>query len=216
MKIKSSTIGGLAVAAIMLSACAQAPLGQGPNANRNQGAVLGGLGGAALGQAIGGNTEGTVIGAAIGAGAGALIGSDLDRQEAELRRDLQGSGVDIQNTGEELLVTLPENITFATDSATVMPSFQNQLAALANNLRQFPNSRVSVTGHTDSTGSTSYNQGLSERRASAVANVLIQNGVASNRLFVSGAGETQPVASNDTTFGRQQNRRVEIVITPTG
>ncbi|WP_316013691.1 OmpA family protein [Roseobacter sp. HKCCA0434] len=216
MTFALKSAGALLIAGFSLSACAEGALTTGPNANRNTGALAGAALGAAAGQAVGGDTQGTLVGAALGAAAGGGIGIALDRQEAELRRDLAGSGVQIQNTGNQLVVTLPESITFATDSATVAPGFQNQLSVLANNLRTYPNSSVRITGHTDSTGDANYNQNLSERRASAVANVLVANGVSSNRLIVSGAGETQPIASNDTAAGRAQNRRVEMVITPNG
>ena len=215
MTIAFKTTGALLIAGFTLAACAEGALTTSANANRNSGALIGAAVGAAAGQAIGGDTDATLIGAAVGAGAGALIGADLDRQEAELRRDLAGSGVGINNTGNQLVVTLPEAITFATDSATVSPGFQNQLSVLANNLRNFPNSTIRITGHTDSTGDASYNQRLSERRAQAVANVLAANGVSQSRFIVSGAGETQPIASNDTVSGRAMNRRVELVITPT-
>ncbi|SOH92771.1 Outer membrane protein OmpA [Monaibacterium marinum] len=215
MTIAFKTTGALLLAGMTLTACAQGSLTTGESANRNQGALLGAALGAAAGQLAGGDTQGTLIGAAVGAGAGALIGADLDRQEAELRRDLAGSGVGIQNTGDQLIVTLPEAITFATDSADVAPGFQNQLSVLASNLRQFPGSIVRITGHTDSTGADDYNQRLSTRRAQAVSNVLVANGVQQSRLIASGAGESQPIASNDTPNGRATNRRVELVITPT-
>ena len=216
MAIALKTTSALLIAGFTLAACAEGALTTSPNSNRNSGALLGAALGAAAGQAIGGDTEGTLIGAAVGAAAGGGIGVALDRQEAELRRDLANSGVGIQNTGDQLVVTLPEAISFATDSATVAPGFQNQLSVVANNLRQFPGSSIRITGHTDSSGEASYNQRLSERRAQAVANVLVANGVSQNRLLVSGAGETQPIASNASTSGRAQNRRVELIITPNG
>ncbi|QIK39322.1 OmpA family protein [Pontivivens nitratireducens] len=216
MSIALKTTSALLVAGFTLTACAEGSMSTGPNANRNQGALVGAALGAAAGQAIGGDTQGTLIGAAVGAAAGGGVGVALDRQEQELRRDLANSGVGIQNTGDQLVVTLPESISFATDSATVAPGFQNQLSVVANSLRNYPGSSVRITGHTDSSGEASYNQRLSERRAQAVANVLVANGVSQNRLVVSGAGETQPIASNGTSSGRAQNRRVELVITPNG
>ena len=170
--------------------------------------------GAVLGRAIGGNGRGAVIGGIIGAGIGGAIGDDLDRQEAALRQQMGGSGVSIVNTGSQLIVTLPEAITFPVDSAQLKSSFVSSLNALARNLQEYPNTTVEVVGHTDSTGAASYNQQLSERRALSVRSVLLNAGVSSSRLRAFGQGENNPVASNNSSAGRQQNRRVEIFITP--
>lgn len=179
--------------------------------------------GAAIGAAIGvatqivaGNsTESALKAGAVGAIAGAVIGNVLDKQERDLRQDLEGSGATITNTGNELIVTLPEAITFDTDSTFVRGSLQDDLAALASNLGQYPDSTVDVIGHTDSVGDASYNQNLSARRAASVENVLLNNGVSGNRIRAYGRGETQAIASNDTASGRAANRRVEVVIRPT-
>ncbi|MCP5075433.1 MAG: OmpA family protein [Rhodobacteraceae bacterium] len=179
------------------------------------GAVIGGAVGA-LSQIVAGNSDGSVLkGAVIGAGAGAVIGNILDRQEADLRNDLGGSGATITNTGSELIVTLPEAITFDTDSTYVRSSLKDDLARLAANLQEYPDSTIDVIGHTDSVGDSNYNQNLSSRRAASVSNILLNNGVADRRIRAYGRGETSPVASNDTGSGRAQNRRVEIVIRPT-
>jgi len=170
--------------------------------------------GAVLGRAIGGNGRGAVVGGLIGATIGGAIGDDLDRQEAALRQQMGGSGVSIVNTGSQLIVTLPEAITFPVDSAQLKSSFVSSLNALAQNLQQYPNTTVEVVGHTDSTGAASYNQQLSERRALSVRSVLLNAGVPGGRLRAYGQGENSPVASNNTSAGRQQNRRVEIYITP--
>ena len=170
--------------------------------------------GAVLGRAIGGDSRGAVIGGIVGAGIGGAIGDDLDRQEAALRSQMGGSGVSIVNTGSQLIVTLPEAITFPVDSAQLKSSFVSSLNALARNLQQYPNTTVEVVGHTDSTGAASYNQQLSERRALSVRSVLLNAGVSGSRLRAFGQGETNPVASNSSAAGRQQNRRVEIFITP--
>lgn len=182
--------------------------------NAGTGALAGAGVGAVLGRAIGGNGRGAVIGGIIGAGIGGAVGDDLDRQEAALRQQMGGSGVSIVNTGSQLIVTLPEAITFAVDSAQLKSSFVSSLNSLARNLDQYPNSNVEIVGHTDSTGSPSYNQQLSERRALSVRSVLRNAGVSSNRLRAFGQGQTNPVASNNSSAGRQQNRRVEIYITP--
>ena len=185
-----------------------------PNRNRDQGALLGAGLGAALGQIVGGDTEATLAGAAVGGIAGGLIGSNLDRQEADLRRSM--SNGTIVNTGDRLIVTLPQDILFATDSFAVRPDLIRDLRAVAGNLQAYPNSTVQVLGHTDNTGEAAYNQDLSERRARAVANVLIDSGISSGRLRVIGRGEDAPVASNLTPEGRAQSRRVESVSLPTG
>ena len=191
----------------------------GPNDNENTriGAGTGALAGALIGAATADNRADrqrqAVIGAALGAGAGAAIGSALDRQEEELRQAL-GNNASVVNNGSNLTVTLPNNVLFATDSATVSGTSQNDLFAVARSLNNNPNSSVSVIGHTDNVGDAGYNFDLSQRRAQAVASVLISGGVAPQRIRSIGRGEDAPIASNLTAEGRQQNRRVEIVITP--
>lgn len=179
--------------------------------------------GAAIGAAVGGifgaitadnKGKGAVRGAAIGAGIGALVGNELDKQEADLRRDLNNDDVQITNTGDRLIVTLPQDILFATDSSAVRSDLRRDLGAIAGNLQAYPNSTIQVLGHTDNVGDASYNQGLSQRRAEAVADVLLNAGVPFSRIQTIGRGEDQPLASNLTPEGRAQNRRVEIVILP--
>ena len=202
-----------AVGALGLAACTN------PDGSRNNtgtGAAVGAAAGAALGNLIGKDTEATIIGAAVGTAAGAAIGNNLDRQQAALERDIGGSGARIINTGDRLIVSLPEAITFPVDSAQVRPDIRQDILAIARNLQEFPNNTVQVIGHTDNTGSQAYNQDLSERRAAAVASILRNGGVPGRRIAAFGVGENQPIASNSTAVGRQQNRRVEIVITPTG
>jgi outer membrane protein OmpA-like peptidoglycan-associated protein len=189
-----------------------------PMGERTQsGAVIGGLLGGFLGAANNDSDPGlgAVAGAAAGALAGGAIGAALDRQARDLRGDLANDDIRIQNTGEELIVTMPEGILFDIDSAAIRASFQADLRALARNLQQYPDTTVDVIGHTDNTGSAGYNQTLSERRASSVAAILRDSRVPAWRVTAVGRGLSQPVASNATAEGRQQNRRVEIVITPT-
>jgi outer membrane protein OmpA-like peptidoglycan-associated protein len=157
-----------------------------------------------------------VVGAAVGGIAGTAIGADLDRQHRELEQSLGGYGASVVNTGNQLVVTLPEAITFDTGSSIVHPEYVDEIALVARSLRDNPQSTVQVIGHTDNVGRTDYNQALSERRAAAVAQILLANGVGAGRVQTVGHGYNQPVASNDTPGGRAQNRRVEIVITPTG
>lgn len=193
----------------------------GPNQSQNtqQGALLGALGGAVIGAATNKNdssrerNQRVLIAAALGAGAGAAIGNNLDKQAEELRRSLR-SDVGVSNNGSNLVVILSQDLLFATNSTTVSGTSQNELLTVANSLNRYPNTTVNVIGHTDNVGDASFNQGLSERRAQAVANILLNGGVASSRVRSIGAGENQPIASNLNASGRQMNRRVEIIITP--
>lgn len=212
MSISKTSLTFVAVSGLALSACTNP---DGSTNNTGTGAALGGLLGAATGALVSDNEKkGAVIGGILGAGVGAGVGNILDRQQAALQQDIGGSGAQIINTGDQLIVRMPEGITFATESATVKSTIRDDILAIARNLQQFPNNTVQVIGHTDNTGSTSFNQDLSERRAQAVAAILRQGGVPGGRLAVFGLGESRPIASNGTTSGRQQNRRVEIIITP--
>lgn len=193
----------------------------GPNANQNtqQGALIGAAGGALVGALAnndGSNRErnqAALIGAALGAGVGAAVGNNLDKQAEELRRSLR-SDVGVSNNGTDLRVVLSQDLLFATNSTTVSGVSQNELRIVANSLNNYPNTTVNVIGHTDSTGDAAFNQDLSQRRAQAVSAVLLSGGVSPGRVRSIGAGENQPVASNQTASGRQANRRVEIIITP--
>ncbi|MCU0903911.1 MAG: OmpA family protein [Tabrizicola sp.] len=188
-----------------------------PNARQRQGAIIGGLTGAVAGVAVAGDGDefkGALIGGALGAGTGALIGADLDRQAAELRGSLN-SNISVTNTGEFLIVNMPQDLLFAVDSAAVRPDLRADLSAVAASLLRYPNSTIEVIGHTDNTGTVAYNQDLSQRRAVAVASILRESGVPGGRIAAFGRGMDQPVASNQTPAGRAQNRRVEIIIRPT-
>ncbi|MFA5582230.1 MAG: OmpA family protein [Paracoccaceae bacterium] len=202
-----------AASLIVLSACADPSMTG--HTRAQQGAITGAMVGGVYGLSRGGDNSlaRTAVGAVIGAAAGGAIGTALDRQAGDLRRDLDDN-VSVVNTGNQLVVTMPQDILFATDSAAVRPALQGDLRALAANLQSYPDTSVDVIGHTDSTGAAAYNQDLSARRANAVANVLLQNGVPSWRVRAFGRGEDAPVASNLTAQGREQNRRVEIIIRP--
>ncbi|MCI2400706.1 OmpA family protein [Aliiroseovarius subalbicans] len=176
------------------------------------GAMIGGLIGAT--RPGGGNLGKAAVGAVIGGAIGGAIGQELDRQAGDLRRDIGNDEVTITNTGSELIVTLPNDILFATDSAIVSNATRGDLAGLARNLRDYPNSTVEIVGHTDNIGDPGYNLSLSRRRAAAVAAVLFDNGVSAGRVVTIGRGEDQPIASNYSPQGRAQNRRVEIIIRP--
>lgn len=159
--------------------------------------------------------QNAIKGALIGGAGGAVVGNVLDKQAAELQKSLGNDRVTITNTGDRLIVSLPQDITFASDSATLSSGIQSDLNAVATNLQSYPDSTVQVIGHTDSTGEAGYNQNLSVQRANSVVNVLAGAGVSFTRLQGIGRGEDQPVASNLTEEGKAQNRRVEIVILPT-
>lgn len=181
--------------------------------------AIGGVGGAAAGALLGGligGKTGRIIGAVGGGAVGGVVGYKMDQQIKELRESTAGSGVDVTEVddGQAILVNLPDGVTFDVGSATLKPAFRSTLDDVAGSLTQYPNSLIDVYGHTDSTGSDSFNQSLSERRAQTVANYLTSRGVNSARIRWQGFGETMPVADNSTDYGRQRNRRVEIKIIP--
>ena len=186
-----------------------------PNRNTKQGALLGGILGAGVGAIVSDDKgKGALLGGVLGATTGAVVGNYLDKQEADLRRDLQDDRIRITNTGNRLIVTMPEDILFDVDSAVVRSSLRSDLLTVADSLQKYPRSTVQVIGHTDNTGTAEYNQRLSERRATSVADVLAEGGVAPGRIEAFGRGEDEPIASNLTAEGRAKNRRVEIVIIP--
>lgn len=189
-----------------------------PNQRTREGALVGAGIGALAGIATGDNAKErrnrALGGALIGAAGGAAIGNNLDRQASELASSFNNSQIGVINTGNELIVRMPQDVLFATDSASVNPSLQNDLRTLAGSLNRYPDTTVTIIGHTDNTGAAAYNADLSTRRASSVASILASAGVASFRLQSIGRGEDQPIASNLTPEGRAQNRRVDIVIRP--
>jgi len=203
---------------LLVSACATPAHLEGtndPNRNAKQGALIGGILGAFTGAVASDKKgKGAIVGGAIGALGGAAIGSALDRQAAELERDLGSDDVTVTNTGDRLIVTMSQDILFAVDSSTVNSGLRADLLTVADSLQSYPDTTVQIVGHTDNTGDASYNQDLSERRANSVADVLMDGGVAFGRIETYGRGEDQPVASNLTPEGQAQNRRVEIVILP--
>jgi len=180
------------------------------------GGVGGVVGGYLLGDLIGGKNDRTekIIGAGLGGLAGAGVGYYMDEQEKKLRQQTAGTGVDVTRDGDNLILNMPSNVTFPVDSAAIQPQFQQTLSEVANTLSQYEKSYIDVYGHTDSTGSDSYNQSLSERRASSVANFLSNGGVQLARIETRGFGESQPIATNSTEEGRAANRRVELKIVP--
>lgn len=183
--------------------------------NTAGGAGIGAVAGAALGTLAGGDDRrNALIGAGIGALAGGGIGAYMDQQQAELRAQLQGTGVSVTRVGNNIILNMPSNITFATDQDAINAGFFPTLNSVVLVLKKFNQTLIDVYGHTDSTGADDYNLGLSQRRAKSVADYLAGNGVNPTRFAVQGFGETRPVADNGTEAGRALNRRVEIQLVP--
>ncbi len=183
------------------------------------GVVLGGAAGAGLGQAIGRSTEATLLGMAIGAIVGGITGHEIayymDQQEMELQQALAGqTAASLYREQNILAVTFKSDVLFDFDSSILKPAAYSEIDRVANVLMKYPETRIVVEGHTDSTGSEAYNQELSKRRAQAVKNVIVSKGVASSRIEAIGFGESKPYASNNTAGGRQLNRRVNVIIIP--
>ncbi|HSD32610.1 MAG TPA: OmpA family protein [Gemmatimonadales bacterium] len=175
------------------------------------GAGAGGVAGAVIGKATGSTVRGAIIGAAVGGVGGAVIGHQMDKQAQELAYDLPGATV--QRIGEGIAVTFPEGLLFGFDSDQLGSSARDNLRKLAESLKQYPNTKTLIVGHTDSDGSFQYNRDLSDRRALSAANFITGEGIDRLRISTAGRGETEPIATNDSDDGRRQNRRVEIAIT---
>ena len=178
------------------------------------GAVTGALIGIATSDSAKERKERALKGAGIGAVAGGGVGYYMDVQEAKLREKMEGAGVSVTRDGDNIILNMPGNLTFDTDSTTVKPSFRPVLDAVSEVLKEYKSTMIQVAGHTDSTGGDKYNLMLSQQRAQSVANILSGFGVEQVRLDTVGFGETQPIASNSTASGREQNRRVELTLLP--
>jgi len=178
------------------------------------GAVTGALIGIATSDSAKERKERALKGAGIGAVAGGGVGYYMDVQEAKLRQKLEGAGVSVTRNGDNIILNMPGNLTFDTDSTTVKSSFRPVLDAVAEVLKEYKSTMIQVAGHTDSTGGDKYNLMLSQQRAQSVANILGSFGVEQVRMDTVGFGETQPIASNGTASGREQNRRVELTLLP--
>ncbi len=218
MRMTKTMISALSLSALALtSGCTTNPeTGKRTISKAAIGGVGGVVGGYLLGDILGGRNDRTakIVGAGLGGLAGAGIGYYMDEQEKKLREQTAGTGIDVTREGDNLILNMPSNVTFAVNSSAIDPQFQTTLGSVANTLSQYEKSYVDVLGHTDSTGSDQYNQSLSERRAESVSNFLANSGVQQARLATKGYGESQPVASNSTEEGRAANRRVELKIVP--
>lgn len=203
----------LLLVALLAAGCATSDPNQKSKQGAGAGAAAGAIVGAIIGNQSGNNRTGAVVGAAAGAAIGAAIGHRMDQQQKELQK-IQGVEVTRPSEGE-IAVNLTNDILFDFNSSSLRPESRQTLADLASNFRNYPDEQVTIEGHTDSVGTPSYNQTLSEQRASAVSSYLSTEGVPSGRITSIGYGETRPKASNDTPEGRQLNRRVEIHIRAT-
>ncbi len=207
-------------AAVLFAGCEtlDAYTGETKTSSATKGALIGAAAGAVVGLVSGDDSverrKRALIGAGVGALAGGAIGHYMDRQEAKLREELAGTGVSVTRMGDNITLNMPGNVTFATDSSDLRPAFFDVLNSVGKVLKEFDQTVVEVAGHTDSTGSEQYNQGLSERRAGSVAEYITGRGISGERLITVGMGELRPVADNGTAEGRQANRRVELTMVP--
>ena len=211
---------GVAGLTAMLGGCTtlDAYTQESKTSNATKGAIIGAASGAVVGLISGDDSverrKRALIGAGVGALAGGAIGYYMDQQEAKLRTELEGTGVSVTRIGNNITLNMPGNITFATGSSDLSSSFFDVLNSVSKVLTEFDQTVVEVAGHTDSDGSAQYNQGLSERRAQAVAQYFRTQDIIEQRLIPIGQGESRPVADNTTTSGKQANRRVEITMVP--
>lgn len=214
------TVIAFALSALTLGGCMTYDpyTGEEKTSNATMGSVIGAIGGAAVGAATSSKSDrgkGALIGAGAGAAIGGGIGYYMDKQEAQLRRKLEGSGVRVVRNGDQIELVMPGNITFDVNQSSIKPNFSETLESVALVLKEFDKTTIQIEGHTDSTGSRDYNQLLSERRAGSVRDFLLNQGIDSKRTRAVGYGPRYPVASNDTEAGREQNRRVELTLIPT-
>ncbi len=214
------TMFGVLAAAVVVTGCETLDpyTREEQTSSATKGALIGAAAGAVAGLVSGDDAverrQHALIGAGVGALAGGSIGYYMDRQEAKLRAELEGTGVSVTRMGDNITLNMPSNITFATNSSDLSPQFFDVLGSVSKVLDEFDKTVVEVAGHTDSTGTDSYNQALSERRAGSVASYLSSRGIMEQRMITVGMGEGRPVADNSTTQGRAQNRRVEITMVP--
>ncbi|MDR7343736.1 outer membrane protein OmpA-like peptidoglycan-associated protein [Pantoea alhagi] len=203
---------------IALSGCTTNPYsGESQAGKSGIGAGVGALVGAGVGVLSSSKKDrgkGALIGAASGAALGGGLGYYMDVQEAKLREKMRGTGVSVTRNGDNIILNMPNNVTFDSSSSTLKPAGAQTLTGVAMVLKEYPKTAVNVVGFTDSTGTRALNMRLSQQRADSVASALILQGVASNRLRTGGMGPDSPIASNSTEEGKAQNRRVEITLSP--
>ncbi len=220
MKISLRPVALVALVSLVLNSCQTANpyTGEAQRSKALTGSVIGGLVGAGIGSLSGsGSTDRrqkALVGAGIGILAGGGIGAYMDRQEAELRRELEGTGVRISRQGNQIALVMPGDVTFSTGSSSITGEFYPTLDSVAKVLNKYESTLVDIVGHTDSVGQRDYNYGLSQSRANSVAGYLQNRKVNSARFRVTGQGPDAPIASNNTASGRQANRRVTIQLAP--
>ncbi len=214
MKINKKIVA-IACGISLLSGCASIDpyTGQKTTSDATVGTAIGAIGGAAVGALIGGE-RGAYIGAGVGALGGGAIGYNMDKQNAELRQALVGSGVQVRKVGNTIQLIMASDVTFATNQSSIQSGFYPTLDSVAVVFRKYDKNTINIVGYTDNTGNPSYNQQLSEQRAQSVGSYLISRGVPANRIYTSGQGQRNPIASNATPQGRSLNRRVVITLRP--
>jgi outer membrane protein OmpA-like peptidoglycan-associated protein len=203
----------------LIAAALMLPLVQacqtGPSQRVLTGAAAGAILGAGAGMAAGGDDKrNAAIGAVVGGIAGAAVGGYMDEQERKLKEATAGTGIEVDRVGDQIQLTMPSNVTFAVNSATIQPGFYGPLNDVAATLVQYDDTAVDIIGHASSDGADDYNMTLSQQRANSVRAYLINQGTQAVRINAIGMGETQPIADNSTPEGRAANRRVEIILTP--
>ncbi len=219
-KTNKSFFAIVGIAAILVSGCETLDpyTGESETSKATKGALIGAAAGVVAGLMSGDDAlerrQHALIGAGIGALAGGAVGNYMDKQEAELRAELQGTGVSVTRAGDNITLNMPGNVTFDTDSAALRPQFFGVLNSVGKVLTEYDKTVVEVAGHTDSTGSDAYNMQLSQRRANTVGEYLYIQGIMDQRIISVGMGEHHPIADNSTAEGRQLNRRVEITLVP--
>jgi len=215
IRTRTGIVAAVAAAVALAGCAATEDFATNPEKQKTRkGAGIGAAGGAVAGLLIEGGWQGALIGAGVGALAGGAVGNYQDKQEAKLRKQMAGTGVDVVRKGDNITLDMPGGVTFATDSAQINPAFNAVLDKVAQTLVEYNQTVIQVAGHTDSTGAHAYNMKLSEQRAGSVKSYLAARGVPAQRMHTLGAGPDHPVADNATPEGRAQNRRVEITIVP--
>lgn len=210
---RTTTLLTLSIAAFCLSGCMSTNpyTGEQQVSNTTKGAGIGAASGALLGGLLGGG-KGALIGAGVGTFTGSIVGNVKDRENDELRRQLTGSGVQVQKTTKGIDLVMDSDITFAFNSANIRSTMDAPLSSVAQILKKYRHNSIVISGYTDNTGSAEYNQELSEKRAQSVADYLIAQGVPASRIFVHGYGQRYPITTNKTDNGRAQNRRVVLTL----
>lgn len=211
----ATLIAAAVAVALGVAGCTTNPYtGEQETSKAAKGAGIGAVSGAVISAITGGKRKNVLLGAGIGALAGGAVGYYMDTQETKLRQQLQNTGVSVTRSGENIILNMLGNVTFATDSSNISADFYQVLDSVALVINEYEKTYVDITGHTDSTGADAYNQQLSVARANSVARYLESRKVLPQRITTVGAGESSPIATNDTAQGRALNRRVEILLTP--